>query len=225
MAAVACLYLHAVMTTIRGKTENFEPTTKMLGNPVIAYCMGMYCLKRWHQWDSRPPSMFQKAMIACDTKQLDPKFGLEQTYKNKRESGWAASGYNKAERIALLLTNYQENNKAPMKEAIEMLRTSEDGRHDYLNKNGDNIVIANTMSRVLKDVLHEGSDLFRKLLEVIEKEIDEMRSNAEQEDTERKEAFASELESVKAEEAGDGKDKQHDSLQRQSKKPKRRKRQ
>ena len=225
MAAVACLYLHAVMSTVSGETENFEPTTKMIRNPVIAYCMGMYCLKRWHQWDSRPPVMFQKAMIASDPKQLDPKFGLEQTYKNKRERG-KAFGYNKAVRIAQLLTNYQENNKEPMKEAIKILRTSTDGMHDLMN-NGDNTGILVAMSRVLKDVLHEDGDLFGELLEGIEKEIDEMRSNAEQEDTKKKEAFDSKLKGVKAEEAedtGDGKGKQHENLQSQSTKPKRRKR-
>eukprot|EP00984_Skeletonema_dohrnii_P023224 scaffold12294_cov105-Skeletonema_dohrnii-CCMP3373.AAC.4 len=121
-----------------------------------------------------------------DTKQLDTKFGLNQTYKNKRDRG-AAGDYFKAEKIALLLTNYREDYKEPMKKAIEILSTSKEGR-DLVSKTtvGNNSHIANNMLRVLNHVLHENGDLFQELLKGIGKEIDDMRRNAEQEEAARR---------------------------------------
>ncbi len=216
MAAVTGLFLHAVMMTVRGKTHNFEPTTTMLGNPVTAYAMIQYCLKRWHQWDSRVAVMFGKAMLASDTDLLSSKFGLEANYRNRSERGLA--GFSKADKIALLLSVAGDNNDS-LRKALEVLKKNGEVNDIFRRQTQIAVVMS-----CLENALHKDGYLYRELLGCVEREIDIGQRNAAQDTDAKKEALDAELGKLKAFDKGSGdKEGEHADLGKKSTKPKRKK--
>jgi hypothetical protein len=211
MAAVTGLFLHAVMMTVRDKTQNqnFEPTTMMLGNPVTAYAMIRYCLTRWHTWDSQVAAQFGKAMLAPDRKQLSSTYGLEWKYRNPCEKGKA--GFFRHEEIALLSSGARDDNDT-LRKAFELLTKDWDGI-SHLGKD---------LSR-LRNVLHENGYLYRELLEGTVKETENRQRNAEQDAVAKEKALAAELEKEKAAERTGDEKGEHADLKQKSTKPKRRK--
>lgn len=203
-AAVTGLFLHAVMMTVRGITENFEPTTMMLGNPVTAYAMIRYCLTRWHQWDSQVSVMFGKAMLASDTDPLNSKFGLECKYRNKFERGGAC--FSNAEKIALLLSGARDDNII-FREAFGMMKMSH---------------VEREMSRLQEKILVDGH-LYNMLLHSIATEKGERQRKADQDKARMNEALGAELEKAKAGGRTVDEEDELGTLITQAKKPKRKK--
>jgi hypothetical protein len=182
ITAVTFLYVHAIMMTVNGITDDFRPTDKILGNSVTAFAMVMYCLMRMHMGDSRVAVMFGKAMLALTEHEnpLGAKFGLNQKYINRNAAG--QGGLSTAEMVALFLSNAGND---VVEAAFEKFFQGE----SIDRRNGrDAFRVLHNMKR---NYLEEGGDLYQKLKTRINSEVNGKEEEAEANDWE--EAFLESL--------------------------------
>eukprot|EP00985_Skeletonema_marinoi_P005466 scaffold2371_cov165-Skeletonema_marinoi.AAC.2 len=176
IAAVTFHWVHAVMMTVRGKTEDFKPTEKMLGNSVTAYAMIMYCLTRWHLGQSQVAVMFGKAMLTPENDVLNDKFGFKQKYLNGRARG--KNGFKISESVALLLSGANaENIDDKMKKAKDILLKNESGK-DRMGKDGASISSLAMIMANLHEKLDKEGDLYMALKNMINSEIGKREGDA-----------------------------------------------
>jgi len=176
IAAVTFHWVHAVMMTVRGKTEDFKPTEKMLGNSVTAYAMIMYCLTRWHLGQSEVAVMFGKAMLTPENDVLNDKFGFKQKYLNGRARG--DNRFKISESVALLLSGANtENIHDKMKEVKDILLKDESGQ-DRMGKDGANISKVVKIMASLHGKLDKEGYLYKTLENMINSEIENREGDA-----------------------------------------------
>jgi hypothetical protein len=171
ITAVTFLYVHAIMMTVNGITDNFQPTNKMLGNSVTAFAMIMYCLMRMHMGDSRVAVMFGKAMLALENHEnpLAAKFGLNQKHINRNAAG--RGGLSTAEMVALFLSKEGDDVvEAAFKKFFHGDRID--------RKNGDRAL--KLLSSLKKNYLDEGGELYRTLKTRINNEVKRKEEEVEE---------------------------------------------
>lgn len=177
ITAVTFLYVHAIMMTVNGITDNFQPTNKMLGNSVTAFAMIMYCLMRMHMGDSRVAVAFGKAMIALENHEnpLAAKFGLNQKHINRNAAG--SGGLSTAEMVALFLSKAGNDVvEAAFKKFFEGDRIDRGNGRDALQ-------ILNSLKG---DYLDERGDLYQALKTRINSEVEGKEEEAEEKDNRAK---------------------------------------
>ena len=182
MAAVTALLIHAIMMPLRDgeETNEFQPTDMFLGNPVIAYAMIMYLLKRWHLWDSQVAVMFGKDVLRPGTEQLDPKYGFEQKFPNANAR--KKLGFTESDRIALLLSFAEgdSSTEKKVKDALDLLTKGEKVTTKGTVKN-----IGREMSQLNNALVEEGH-LFQELRRELARFEMESQNNIQQQNEEEK---------------------------------------